>query len=180
MNAKELAIAIIDGKTWTFIEDEVSGGILALDQDDLIMDLDCAKFLLGGVSKFIEYHGNENIQDVNQSRWFETLRSRDLALSAIGQASNRRLDHSMGYVYFLKGTNGLTKVGMSYQSVNGRIGMFEPKLPFDTEVIHTIHCHNPVQVESNFHKRFSSKRIRGEWFELSDEDLLEIKEESYE
>lgn len=36
-------------------------------------------------------------------------------------------------------------------------------------------CHESVVSESELHRVFSAKRVRGEWFDLSKKDVLEIK-----
>lgn len=40
-----------------------------------------------------------------------------------------------------------------------------------TEVVHLIETANPVQVEKALHVRFASQHIRGEWFDLAEEDV---------
>ncbi len=172
MNQREMIHALLHGKVWTFVEDPESKGLIALDQSGLIMDEDVLTSLMNGVAKFLEFYGNDNIVSANMAREEETLQAREVALRSIP----REKQAYTGTVYFLKGENGLTKIGMSARSATDRIGKFEPKLPFDTELFHVIDCKSPRSVEASFHQHFKEKRVRGEWFNLSDADLAMIKE----
>ncbi len=52
---------------------------------------------------------------------------------------------------------------------------FSVKLPFEVEYEHLIGCRDANQAEKWLHKIFESKRINGEWFTLTDEDVSWIK-----
>lgn len=170
---QEFSNAIIHGKTWTFIDDQDSGGIVALDQGGQIMDAETAMELFSGVEKFTGFYGNENIRAANRARSEEALQNRDAAIKRINSSKT----NESGCVYFLRGTNGLTKIGMSTRDADKRLNEFSPRLPFDTELVHVINCQDPFSIELSFHERFAEKRVRGEWFELSDDDICEIKHE---
>lgn len=172
MNQLEMIKALTRGKVWTFVEDPESKGLIALDQSGQIMDEDALTSLMNGVARFLEFYGNDNIMSANMAREEEAIRSREVALRSIP----REKQAYTGSVYFLKGDNGLTKIGMATRSATDRIGKFEPKLPFDTELFHVIDCKSPRSVEASFHEHFKEKRVRGEWFNLSGDDLAMIKE----
>lgn len=48
-------------------------------------------------------------------------------------------------------------------------------MPDPIEVIHTIEAFHPYQVEQHWQKRFADKHRNGEWFDLTDEDVVEFK-----
>ena len=81
--------------------------------------------------------------------------------------------HRAGVVYVLKSAYGY-KVGRT-NKVPARMRAFGVHLPF----IYTIplcawfnDCH---EAERKYHHRFAEKRINGEWFDLNDEDVAQIR-----
>jgi len=48
-------------------------------------------------------------------------------------------------------------------------------MPFTIERLHSISCQDAVAAELTLHKKFSSKRVKGEWFKLSRADIEQIK-----
>lgn len=78
-----------------------------------------------------------------------------------------------GVVYVLKSASGY-KVGRT-KNVPARMRAFGVLLPF----VYTIplcawfeDCH---EAEKRYHNRFASKRINGEWFDLTEQDLEDIR-----
>lgn len=74
-----------------------------------------------------------------------------------------------GYVYVLSG-GGYYKIGFS-KHVNVRVKQISPKLPFDVKLVCTIETDDMVRAEAYLHGKYASKRAKGEWFALTDEDL---------
>lgn len=81
-----------------------------------------------------------------------------------------------GYVYLLKDIEitGYCKIGKTTQPFH-RMKAFGVQLPFETELIHVIECRNLHQTETQLHTRFADKRKRGEWFDLTTEDIEWLK-----
>ncbi len=77
-------------------------------------------------------------------------------------------------VYFLQEKNkGYVKIG---KTKNFKTKTFFPyKMPFEWEVIHTIETANVDSLETFFHKKYQQNLINGEWFNLHDKDIAEIK-----
>jgi len=48
-------------------------------------------------------------------------------------------------------------------------------MPYKPVLLHSIKTNNMPVCESFFHNKFSTKRLRGEWFELSEDDIEEMK-----
>lgn len=79
-----------------------------------------------------------------------------------------------GYVYLLKETNGIHyKIGRTNNPEN-RVKEFGVKLPFKVEYTHLIQTDDMYALEAELHIRYASKRVDGEWFLLSEDDVLEI------
>lgn len=82
-----------------------------------------------------------------------------------------------GYVYVvhLVGTEAY-KIGLSRTDVGRRIRQLAEGQPWPLEVvlvsrqIYRVHL-----MENRLHKRFSHKRMRGEWFALDEADIEKIK-----
>src|SRR5207253_1556548 len=81
---------------------------------------------------------------------------------------------SAGYVYLVKSPVGYFKIGRS-KNPDDRVKTFGVKLPFDVEILHTIKCDDYHTAESFLHKKYADKRSGGEWFDLTPEDVEEIK-----
>lgn len=79
-----------------------------------------------------------------------------------------------GFVYLLKGIHGFYKIGKAKEPVQ-RIRRLEVVLPFPIEVEHLIECRDYNIAEVKLHRRYSEQRKNGEWFELSPEQVEEIK-----
>lgn len=82
----------------------------------------------------------------------------------------------VGYVYIIQDIDisKLFKIGMTNKPFD-RMYTFGVKLPFETELIHVIPSRNAYHLEQTLHARFAAKRVNGEWFDLSAEDVAYIK-----
>lgn len=78
-----------------------------------------------------------------------------------------------GFVYFLAGDK-YVKIGKT-KRLNSRTGFLEVKLPFDCMLIHSIETNDITKCEDHFHDMFDSKRSNGEWFNLDENDIQEVK-----
>jgi hypothetical protein len=85
----------------------------------------------------------------------------------------RSRDPLSGFIYLLSG-GGYYKIGLT-TDVDRRISEISPKLPFEVELIHVIQADDMTKAESYLHERFSDKRVNGEWFRLSSDDVEWIK-----
>lgn len=101
--------------------------------------------------------------------------SADKALSTLLEEHRREQLRSQidGYVYLLK-SGPAYKIGRARQ-VDARIKQISPVLPYPVEIVHTIPSNNVVRAEAHFHKMFASKRLNGEWFDLSDQDVFALR-----
>lgn len=81
-----------------------------------------------------------------------------------------------GYVYLIRAIepNSHYKIGLSKEPVT-RIEKLDVKLPFPVEVIHLIKTDNMRGLELSLHEKYADKRVNGEWFALTDADVLEIR-----
>ena len=55
-----------------------------------------------------------------------------------------------------------------------------PKLPYEIELVYVIYLNDfetGAAIEARLHQRFRDKRLRGEWFNLSPDDIDQLKAE---
>ena len=79
---------------------------------------------------------------------------------------------SAGYVYLVRCAD-LYKIGATKNAVQ-RIARFETAYPHDLKTIRVTLVADMKRVESELHKRFAQKRVKGEWFDLTASDLRVI------
>ena len=74
-------------------------------------------------------------------------------------------------MYLLKhGSRREYKIGRTTSPIRreGEVGI---ELPLRLEPIHVIETDDPSGVESYWHRRFADKRLNGEWFALTQQDV---------
>jgi hypothetical protein len=74
----------------------------------------------------------------------------------------------------VEGANGVYKIGKTSQ-LHARMNFFEIKLPFDVKLICAIPSEDITTLEKQLHDKYTNKRIKGEWFELTEQDVEDIK-----
>jgi hypothetical protein len=63
------------------------------------------------------------------------------------------------------------KIGWTRGAIDKRIAPLQTGNPKKIEVIHLFETEHYLNVETWMHNQFATKRMEGEWFELSDEDI---------
>src|SRR3990167_3710274 len=78
-------------------------------------------------------------------------------------------------VYFIRevGTE-IVKIGSSKRPWH-RLAQLQVGSPRNLELV----GNSKIDDEKHYHRRFSKKRIRGEWFRLTDDDLASIEEAEF-
>lgn len=83
-----------------------------------------------------------------------------------------------GSVYFITYDNKYYKIGKAKQ-LKDRLKVFSVEMPGNIEVFHVINSEDMWLTEKLFHDYYADKRVNGEWFNLSVEDLNYIKNGKY-
>lgn len=78
-----------------------------------------------------------------------------------------------GFVYVLKSAYGY-KIGRT-RSMPNRMRTFGVQLPFLYTIEMCAWFDDHYEAESSFHRMFADKRINGEWFDVSEDDLAAIR-----
>lgn len=79
-----------------------------------------------------------------------------------------------GYVYLVQEPKGTYKIGRALD-VQDRMRTFGIKLPYKVDLLAVIQSGDYVATEQELHFKFAEKRVDGEWFALTDEDVAYIK-----
>lgn len=88
------------------------------------------------------------------------------------------MEINKGCVYFFRHV-GLSPVKIGYstnESPIQRFNQFKTYAPYGSEILGFVILSNPKEVETFLHKKYANKRLNGEWFDLTDDDVQkEIK-----
>jgi hypothetical protein len=82
-----------------------------------------------------------------------------------------------GHVYLLK-SGKFYKIGFSVHA-GARERQIAIQLPEAASTVHVIVTDDPPGIESYWHKRFADRRMNGEWFKLSREDVAAFKRRKF-
>ncbi|MDE2222314.1 MAG: GIY-YIG nuclease family protein [Candidatus Omnitrophica bacterium] len=97
--------------------------------------------------------------------------------SILGSSKDEKvMDESniqIGEVYLFKSCR-YYKIGKTYDTVR-RGSELRIQLPEKCELIHSIKTDDPSGIEAYWHKRFETKRMNGEWFDLSFAEVKAFK-----
>lgn len=77
-----------------------------------------------------------------------------------------------GYVYIIRSDYGY-KIGMT-KHIKDRLQLFGVKLPFEIEQVKIYKGETYTELEKELHLLYDHNRLNGEWFKLSDSDLIKI------
>lgn len=91
--------------------------------------------------------------------------------SEIEDSHSTATSASLGYVYLVQhGKAREFKIGRTMNPVR-RAGEIGIELPQKLVPLHVIETDDPAGVEAYWHRRFASKRLKGEWFSLTADDV---------
>jgi hypothetical protein len=118
---------------------------------------DCSK-LIGAISSITDY-----------DKWF--LKNQTKFKSNIA----KKEDNSLCGVYLIQADNGLTKIGCTKNIIN-RFSVLKTSSPCDLKIIGFVNSTSQYDLEREIHNYFSDRRVKGEWFDLSEAELMALDE----
>jgi hypothetical protein len=86
-------------------------------------------------------------------------------------------DEAIGHVYLLK-HDKVYKIGQSID-VTRRYKEIRTQMPYTLEEVHVIETDDPSGIEAYWHNRFKDKRLEGEWFKLTAQDIKIFKKRRF-
>lgn len=78
-------------------------------------------------------------------------------------------DETAGYVYLIQFGKEY-KIGNA-NNVERRFRELKTQMPYEGKIIHTISTGDPEGIEAYWHQYFADKRLKGEWFALTERDV---------
>lgn len=157
-------VRFFSSKFFSFVEDEESGGIYGVDANGFLLTREELKNLYQKLNIFFDYVGDDEVDKYNKDKMFR-IENR-ITTSKVRQQINKS-----GWIYIIGDNNGLFKIGMTKRKPDERINEFSPKLPFETQLIYSEKTNDACLLEEKLHEKFSEKRVRGEWFKLTEREL---------
>lgn len=147
------------------IIDKQSGGI-AVKEDSKILTRAEVEAIIEKMRTFLEYYSEESIIEYN-------VMLHNQMVEAVKDEIETGRDKS-GFIYLIKADTGHYKIGRT-KELKRRMNLFNVNLPFQIELIHTFPSTDYVGAETDLHHRFAEKRVNGEWFQLSDDEVEWLK-----
>jgi Meiotically up-regulated gene 113 len=122
---------------------------------------------------------DEDIEQTNQ-RWTREAEQEKRELNTSLTKRAREVKRA-GFVYLIKdGDTSHYKIGRT-KNVTSRLKSLNIRTSSPLELIHAIKTKDAIRLEAEFHNYFGARRIKGEWFALSAEDVrmfLEYQEDA--
>lgn len=138
---------------------DLDGVSSVLTKDGEFMNRSDMQTLLKDVQKFYQGMSDNEIE-----RYIEYAKNR--------RAAHAKAREKTGYVYLIKSYDDFYKIG---QAINPRERLKGLQLPYKPKLIHTIPVDDMDWSERYLHRKFSHKRVDGEWFVLDGKDVAYIK-----
>lgn len=151
--------------------DDENEGIYLVDPQGSILGIDETKELILGLQKFVKNVNQDDIDAINSDIESEHRQPTDECLVKNIRPSKPKPQR--GVVYFIRDDKGRVKIGKA-KNMKYRMGEYT-KLPFEPELVHLIESNDYHMTEHKFYVLFAQKRLRGEWFNLTNEDIQMIK-----
>jgi hypothetical protein len=81
----------------------------------------------------------------------------------------------MEYVYFFREkTRPYVKIGMSKNCIESRLTQYKTYAPLGVYIVGFIETENATKLEAELHKKYSEKRVCGEFFNMTDDEVMSI------
>ena len=83
----------------------------------------------------------------------------------------------MGYVYLIYDeSNNVYKIGVTRNNDSNRIKKLQTGNATELRVVVMYKCEYPFRLETMLHKKFNNVRVKNEWFNLTDTDVINFKD----
>lgn len=124
--------------------------------------------ILAKVKRWYDIHSDEEIEEEN----LRLQHDEDQRMAELSSPRKRSRTSKPGVVYLAK-CGEYYKIGKSVDFPQRKIQL-ATQLPHPFEVVHLLTVNDPVAVEHYYHRLFKTKRLNGEWFDLTATDIQEF------
>ena len=140
-------------------------GLTPTDEKGFICSKGEWKYIKEKIDAFFSIADREAIEEHNlaKQRQLEERHS-------FGRSESVPKKKRPGYIYLALSNTGHHKIGLSVNPEK-RIQHFDTQMPIDVALIHTFPADDMYSAESELHSIFADKRVNGEWFLLSEDDV---------
>lgn len=123
--------------------------------------------------RYYATHSDETIEAYNR-RIYDDWATKEQTRQSLNSTPTPKPKRASGFLYLVKSDRGYYKIGKT-KNPDDRQRTFGVQLPFEVEFVHVIESDAYHWAEEQLHARFSGQRIKGEWFDLTEEDVAWIK-----
>ena len=91
---------------------------------------------------------------------------------------SKAITDQRGYVYIIRNENSkIVKIGKSL-NLTSRLNNFKTSFGSGLILVGFFYCENYNDLENQLHKKFFDKKVSGEWFDLSEQQILDCIDEN--
>jgi hypothetical protein len=145
---------------------EWGGMMLLADCQGVPVSYEFALLVRDVINEVYEDLTAEEISDI-ATAVFERQRPKSFSTAAVRQPKP-------GVIYLLSAA-GKYKIGRTTGELPRRISQIQQSVPWPLTLEHSFPSDDTVAEEKKLHDKFASKRVAGEWFALSENDVKYIK-----
>lgn len=88
---------------------------------------------------------------------------------------SKQKQRKSNYVYLIGAPNGLVKIGIT-NNVQKRFKDINATSPVELYLVSSFSSSNAAKIEKELHLKFEGKRVKGEWFNIGQDDISWIKQ----
>lgn len=115
------------------------------------------------------------MNDLPREKLIENLKKLQAEFLRLSEEDRlKKLNSLWGSIYIIRCQNHI-KIGRAF-NVKSRLYSMKVGNPFDIELIFSIKVPDDKAIEKELHNKFENKHHKGEWFNLTDEDVEQVKE----
>lgn len=139
------------------------------DQHGFVLTPEEAQTVSALVRRYYEKHG-KHVETVTNSKVIPQTHLAEV-LEKIGEIELRKRTKSA--VYTILSSDGYYKIGYvrRAETVTKRISTLQTGSPHDLTLFCVFETDEGLALEERLHSQFEAKRVRGEWFELGEDDI---------
>ncbi len=147
--------------------------VVLADSHGFLLDREDYLAIISGLQRMYAGNSQADIDEFNECKRLRDEADMRKALTAGREYFEPTRKPKKGYVYLLEG-GGHYKIGRA-KNPHNRSETIGTQLPYPVTLIHVVECADYEDYERSLHRRFAEKRLHGEWFDLSPEDIAYIQ-----